>query len=533
MLKWIAQRFRAGTGTDTAALLAQAQALRADDQLDAARELAQEILRDDPEHAGAMALLAALAADRGQAEAGLQWARRALAADPACVPAHFAMGRLHEGQERLADAEACYRQVVRLDPAHAKGHTNLGCMLHLQSRIPEAVECYRRALRIEPGQPEALRNYALVAGGAEQLREATEGFERHVARHPQDAQAHYQLAHLHLHVGRHEDALAGYERAIALAPGTAEFHFARGQQLLLLGRYEEGWREYEWRWQMELLNQTLRRFREPRWEGQPLDGTLLVHSDNGFGDVFQLARYLPLLARRCRRVVVECHPALRELIAGVEGVADTAPEGGQFPPFDAHIPPVALPYVFGTTLETIPWSGPYLRADAQRLQDWAQRVAATQPVGRKVGLVWAGNPGHLANRERSLAFDRLAGLADVPGVTFFSLQKGAGVVGPADIPPGMRFVDLTEGLRNFSDTAALVAQLDLVIAVDTAVAHLAGAVGCPTWVLLPFSPDWRWLLGRDDSPWYPGMRLFRQEKEAEWSVPIARLTKALREWAAA
>lgn len=531
MLKWIAQRLR--PATDTAALLAQAQALRADDQLDAAHDLAQELLRDAPEHAGAMALLAALAADRHQAEAGLQWARRALAADPACVPAHFALGRLHEGQGRFAEAEACYREVVRLDATHAKGHTNLGCTLHLQGRIPEAIECYRRALRIEPGQPEALRNYALVAGGAEQLREAVEGFERHLARHPQDAQAHLQLAHLCLQLGRHEDALAGYERALALEPQAAEFHFARSQMLLLLGRYEEGWREYEWRWQMELLNEAMRRFREPRWDGRPLDGTLLVHGENGFGDVFQFARYLPLVARQCRRMVVECHPALRELIAGVEGVADTAPEGGPFPPFDAHVPPVALPGIFGTTLDTVPWSGPYLRADPQRLQDWEQRVAATQPVGRKVGLVWAGNPGHLANRERSLSFDRLADLARVPGVTFFSLQKGAGLVGPADIPAGMRFVDLTEGLRNFSDTAALVAQLDLVIAVDTAVAHLAGAVGRPTWVLLPFSPDWRWHLGRDDNPWYPGMRLFRQEKEGEWSVPLARLATALEEWAAA
>lgn len=528
MLKWFS-RLRAGP--DAAALLAQAQALRADDQAEAARDLSLRILRDEPEHPGALALLAALAADQHDFDAGLQWAQRALAADPACVPAHFALGRLYEGQQRYADAEARYRQVVRHDALHAKGHTNLGCMLHLQGRIPEAVECYRRALRIEPGLPEALRNYALVAGGAEQLREAMDGFERHLARHPQDAQAHHQLAHICLQQGRHEAALAGYERAIALEPDQPEFRFARAQLLLLLGRYKEGWREYEWRWRMHLLNACMRRFTQPRWDGQFLEGTLLVQTENGFGDVFQFARYLPLVARRCRRVVVECHPALRELIAGVEGVADVAPEGGPFPPFDAHIPPVALPRLFGTTLETVPWTGPYLRPASQKLQAWSERVAAAGPRARKVGLVWAGNPGNLGNRERSLSLDRLAPLARVPGVTFFSLQKGGKPVVPADVPEGMHFVDLTAEIADFSDTAALVAQLDLVIGIDTGVAHLSGALGRPTWVLLPVSPDWRWHLEREDNPWYPGMRLFRRGGDGAWDEPIERVAAALADWA--
>lgn len=508
--------------------LARARQLRRDDAPDEARQLCMEILRDTPDDAQAMALLAALAADQGQFQAGLQWVRQALAADPECVQAHFALGRLHEGQERFTEAEASYRRVVQLDDGYAMGYTNLGCMLHFQGRLEAAAECYRKALALDPGQPEALRNYALVAGTPQQLREAMLGFERHVANHPRDARALHQLAHLYLHLGRHDDALDHYERALALSPDEPDFHFARGQLLLQLGRYEEGWREYEWRWRMEYLNAPMRRFAQPRWDGRPLQGTLLVHGESGFGDVFQLIRYVPLAARRCARVVVECPAALHGLISRVEGVAQMVPEGGPFPAFDAHIPPIAMPPLFGAALADVPWSGPYIHADAGRVEQWAARVAAAAPRPRKVGLVWTGNPANLGNRERSLTLQQLAPLAELPDISFFSLQKGAGdLARPGAVPEGMHFVDLTAGLADFSETAALIANLDLVISIDTSVAHLAGAMGRPVWVLLPFAADWRYHVDRSDNPWYPSMRLFRQQKEADWSAPLQELKQAL------
>jgi tetratricopeptide (TPR) repeat protein len=509
-------------------LLARARQLRRDDAPEQARQLCMEILRETPRDAQAMALLAALAADQGQAQAGLQWVRQALAVDPDCLQAHFALGRLHEGQERFAQAEASYRRVVQLDDSYAMGHTNLGCMLHLRGDLQAAAECYRKALTLDPAQPEALRNYALVAGTPQQLREAMLGFERHVSSHPRDARALHQLAHLYLHLGRHDDALVHYERALALEPDEAEFHFARGQLLLQLGRYEEGWREYEWRWRMDYLNGPMRRFPQPRWDGRPLPGTLLVHGESGFGDVFQLIRYVPLAARRCGRVVVECSTALHGLVSRIEGVAQVVPEGGPLPPFDAHIPPIAMPPLFGAALADVPWEGPYIQADASRVADWAARVAAAAPHARKVGVVWTGNPGNLGNRERSVTLQQLALLADLPDLSFFSLQKGVGdLARPGAVPEGMHFVDLTADLADFSDTAALIANLDLVISIDTSVAHLAGAMGRPVWVLLPFAADWRYHVDRSDNPWYPSMRLFRQQSEGDWSAPLQELRRAL------
>jgi tetratricopeptide (TPR) repeat protein len=514
------------------AALAQARAARAAGDFAAAREACQELLRDDPENAPAMALLAAIAADQRQFDAGVQWATRALAADRDCIPAHFAMGRLLEGAGRHAAAEASYRRVTELDPKDAKAQTNLGCMLHIQGRLPEAVVRYRRALELEPDQPEALRNYALIAGGVDQLKEALAGFERRLAADPRDAQAQHQAGHLYLRLGRHEDARAAYERAVALEPDQPELHFALAQVLLLLGRYAEGWREYEWRWRIDRFSGAMKRFPQPRWDGRPLpQGTLLLHGESGFGDVFQFVRYAALAAQRCARVVVECPAAQKELVAGVPGVTEVVALGDALPPFDAHLPLIAFPHLMGTTIDTIPWDGPYIHADPARLQAWRDRVAATGARGRKVGLVWTGDPANLGNRERSVTLQQFGALARAADASFFSLQKGVKVP-PADVPAGMQFIDLMDHVRDFSDTAALLAQLDLVVTVDTSVAHLAGAMDVPTWLLVPYSPTWRYHVDRDDNPWYPRMRLFRQQAEGDWGGPLAALAEAFAAWAA-
>jgi tetratricopeptide (TPR) repeat protein len=244
LFKWLTGRGKAAEPTPS--LLKKAQALRAQGEIEAARQACMELLAHaSPDEANGMALMAALAADQRQFDSGMEWAARALAADRNCIPALFARGRLLEGAQRYPEAEEAYRKVTLLNSSHAQAHTNLGCMLHIQGRFEAAIGCYRRALQLEPGQPEALRNYALIAGGVAELREAAAGFEQLLAKNPRDASAQHQLAHLYLRLGRSEEALAGYERAIALEPEEAEFHFARAQVLLLLGRYAEGWREYE------------------------------------------------------------------------------------------------------------------------------------------------------------------------------------------------------------------------------------------------------------------------------------------------
>jgi tetratricopeptide (TPR) repeat protein len=533
VLKWLGGLRKPN---DTVATqLERARALRMQDDFDAARAAAQEILRDDPQHAGALALMAAIAADQRQVEEGLTWAARALQADTECVPAHFARGRLLEAAERFGEAEAAFRRVTELDPRNAHAFTNLGCMLHLQQRFEDAVRCYRAALQVEPGQPTALRNYALLAGGAEEVGEALQGFERHVGLHPQDAEAQLQLGHLYQQVDRHEESLSAYERAVALEPDRPDFHFARAQALLFLGRYEEGWQEYDWRWRMPSLNEAMLRFSEPRWDGRKLEqGTVLLHGESAFGDAIQFVRYATLAAERCAKVIVQCPPALQALIAGVPGVAQAVPEGEPLPPFDAHLPLIACPLLFGTTLATVPWRGPYFHADAARAAHWRERVAQAAPRRRKVGVLWTGNANNPNNRQRSFEARQLALLAPAGhDVSFFSLQKGAPPPQAGDLPPEMHFVDLTAELRDFSDTAALLAQLDLVIAVDTSVAHLAGALGRPTWLLLPHSAEWRWLADGADCPWYPTMRLFRLETERDWEGGLRKVAQALGDWASA
>jgi len=309
------------------------------------------------------------------------------------------------------------------------------------------------------------------------------------------------LAHIHAQFGRSDQALAGYERAMAVEPDQAEFHFARAQLLLKLGRYPEGWREYEWRWRIGRFNAPMLRFARPRWDGGRLpQGTLLIHGETGFGDMFQFVRYATLAAERCANVIVECQPALMGLVANVAGVSQVVPQGGTLPAFDAHIPLISLPAVFGTTIDSIPWSGPYIVANPQRVRGWANRVQAVGSGGRKVGLVWASSPQNMGHQERSVSLPLLAPLAQAEDVSFFSLQKGSNPTQVGEVPKGMRFVDMTCDIADFSDTAALLTQLDLVISVDTSVAHLAGAMGRPVWVLLPFSAEWRYHEERGDNP---------------------------------
>jgi TPR repeat/Glycosyltransferase family 9 (heptosyltransferase) len=328
-------------------------------------------------------------------------------------------------------------------------------------------------------------------------------------------------------LNRHAEALASYGRAIALDKDFAEAHLNAAHALLSLGDLPRGFAAYEWRWKNESLTISRRKFREPLWLGAPpvAGKTILLHAEQGLGDTIQFARYAKLLARAGGNVVLEVAPALKQLISGMDGVSRVLAQGDALPRFDLHCPLASLPLAFKTELASIPAEIPYLAAPAERLDKWRARMEAL--ARPRIALAWSGNAAHANDRNRSIPLARLEPLWSRTNVTFVSVQRDVREADAGALAGAARLVHLGDELSDFADTAAVLALADLVISVDSAVAHLAGAMGRPAWILLPFSPDWRWLLGREDSPWYPTARLFRQPAIGDWQGVIERLRQEL------
>ena len=323
--------------------------------------------------------------------------------------------------------------------------------------------------------------------------------------------------------GKWPEALDAYRKAIALNPDSALFHWNCACALMALGQWEEGWEEFEWRLRAPRLGLN-RNFTQPQWDGSDSAGkTILAHAEGGYGDALQFVRFVPLVAQRGAKMILECQPGLAPLFEGMVGVAQVVPRGQPLPAFDWQIPLQSLPRIFGITPRNIPNQVPYLSAPADRTQRWADRLAGGTKL--RVGLVWSGAKNSQWDY-RTRTIDAFSPLAGTPGVKFFSLQKGeASQQAP---PTGMDWADFTSELNDFADTAALIHNLDLVVTVDTSTGHLAGAMGKAVWVLVPFKSDIRWLLDRPDTPWYPTMRLFRQPTETDWQTPIRQIAAALR-----
>jgi len=316
--------------------------------------------------------------------------------------------------------------------------------------------------------------------------------------------------------------MAAYDKALYFQPDHPDGHWNKALLQLLTADFANAWREYEWRW-LKFPDQR-RYFRAPLWDGADIAGkTILLHAEQGFGDAIQFIRYAPLVAQRGIVVYVECQPELATLFRNLPGVSRTISRGDTLPAFDYHCPLMSLPFAFSTTLSNIPAATPYLSADPSLSQIWKRRLEA-QKGKLKIGLAWAGAAIHRKDRERSLPAAALAPLSDL-NHALISLQKGPATSGIPDALPAL--IDFTPELNDFADTAALIANLDLVICADTAVAHLAAAMGKPTWLLLAYSPDWRWLLDREDSPWYPAIKLFRQQSRADWAGVMDRVIQSL------
>jgi hypothetical protein len=427
---------------------------------------------------------------------------------------------------KYPEAQRLCRQILAGNPNHLEAMQALGATLNRLGAPEEAIEILQRAIHLQPNLP--MLHAHLGAAFAAKLRfeDAIPEFRRAIECGADIAEIHSNLATACQYAHRFDEAIAAHRRALQLKPQEPEMHWNLGLALLTVGQFPEGWDEIEWR--TKCKSQLLGRdFPQPQWNGQDLTGkTLLLHGEGGYGDSIQFVRYVPLLGNRGGRLILECQPPLLPLFADISGPELVMARGDPLPNFDYHISVASLPRIFKTDLTNIPATVPYLHAPPHYLERWRPRL--TGP-GLKVGLVWAGasfNPA--GNLPRAANLDILIPFSQITGVQFFSLQKGPAAKLP--LPPGMRMTDLSEELNDFADTAAVIENLDLVISIDTSVAHLAGALTKPAWVLLQYNADFRWLLDRTDSPWYPTMRLFRQTATGTDLTLITKVAAALNEW---
>jgi Flp pilus assembly protein TadD len=474
---------------------------------------------------------------RGDIELAEAAFRQALEVEPNWLRAKVDLGCMLQIRRCYAEAEPILRLVLAEDPAAAYAHCTLGRVLSDTERLEEAEIHYREAVRINPDFFQAQNNLGLLLTHTNHLQEAEGTLRRALSINPASYQTHSNLGSVLRQLGRLEESICAYRQALALKPDFVAAKANLAQSLLSIGEYEEGWALYESRHDAALGTHftDAPRVAWPRWRGESLVGkSLLVWPEQGYGDVLQFCRYLPLLkARGVHRLGIACQPRLQRLLGSLEGVDAVYPLDGKtdIPRYDYWCFVMSLPHLFGTTVETIPATMPYLRPPADLVTKWRNRLPRE---GFKVGLVWAGNPrlhspaSNAFDQRRSMTPRKLLPILQAPGVTFVSLQKGETTQPQIqELQTDLRPLDLMDDVQDFADSAAIVECLDLVITVDTSMAHLAGALNKPVWILSRYDSCWRWLRGRDDSPWYPRARLFRQVEPGNWDEVVARVAHAL------
>ena len=421
---------------------------------------------------------------------------------------------------KLAEAGACYERILRREPGNATVLHLLGVIRLATGRIGESVVLFRRCLSLRPQFPEALTNLGRALLALNKPLEALEAHERALTINPRLAEIHGNLGNTLKFLHRTDEAIDSYRRALEIWPDSADLKYNIALVYLLKGDLLRGWEGYESRWDRK-KSSGRRPLSQPRWQGKSsLEGkSLFVYAEQGLGDTLQFARYVPLLTGQGAAVRLEVQPSLKALLSAQFPGTIVSAKGELVPPFDLHCPLLSLPGAWGTELDSIPGAVPYLRAPADRAAEWRRRLA--EKKGLNIGLTWSGSAAHQSDRHRSIPLAVFSEAFCDLTANFYSLQKEARPGDAAALASLTSVTDLGPQLQDFSDTAAVVANLDLVITVDTAVAHLAGALGVRTWLLLPFAPDWRWLLDRRDSPWYPSIRLYRQSVPGDWN-PILK-----------
>jgi tetratricopeptide (TPR) repeat protein len=486
-------------------------------------------LKLKPAHAQAHNNLGIAYKYQGKLDEAVACFHRALELRPDEAEVYSNLGTALVEQGKLDKALDSYRRALELRPDYAIAHYNLGNALQAQGKLEQAVASYHQALELKPDDPVAQNNLGNVYQAQEKLDEAVACYRRALQLEPDYAEAYSNLGNAFRQLRRFDESLASYAQALRIKADCAEALFNRSLLRLLVGDFQRGWPEYEWRWKTGQLVE--RKFSQPLWDGNPLEGrTILLHAEQGFGDTIQFVRFAPLVKERGAAVILECQRGLLPLLEGV-AVDRLVGEGQEIPSFDVHAPLLSLPGIFKTRLNTIPANIPYLFAKPPLVERWRARLQ--QIAGYQIGVAWQGSPGYRSDRDRSINLTHFTTLARIPGVRLISLQKGTGTNQLSDVRDLLPITDFRDELDDtngpFMDTAAIMQSLDLVIAADTAVAHLAGALGVPVWLALSFVPHWPWLLDRTDSPWYPTMRLFRQKRPGDWAGVFDEIQSALRE----
>jgi hypothetical protein len=495
-------------------------------RLDKAERLCAGILEYRPDDFDTLQLLGLLNLKRRRHVDALQFLSKALKVNSSSAEAMSNLGLALHATGRFEEAAGCYRNALLIAPLHPEILYNLGNSCLELGRIDEALANFDEVLAKDASHVGALVNRGNAFARLNRPLEAISSYDAALVRLPGHPQILTNRGHALRRLDRPVEALADFEAALAKAPGFAEAHFEAGMTHLTLGEFEAGWKEYEWRWKTCTFANKRREFQQPLWLGEAeVSGkTVLLHAEQGFGDTIQFIRYAPLLAGRGARVICEVQRELRSLLSQF-GCLDVIAEGEGLPAFDRHCPLLSLPFAFRTRLETIPATVPYLEASAERIASWRDRLGEGRP---RVGFVWSGSASHKNDANRSIPLARLAALLEDLPVRCFSLQnelRDADRETLRDLP---HFVHFGGELADFADTAAVVSLLDVIVSVDTAVAHLAGALAKPLIVLLPHAADFRWMRERSDSPWYPTAKLLRQPAFGDWDSVIIRLRDELR-----
>jgi Flp pilus assembly protein TadD len=497
--------------------------------LDLAAPAYQKAIGIDPLYPEALNNLGVVLGKQGDTVGAIECFTRAIASKPDYPFPLNNLGMLRLSQRNIDEAEDLFRRALDCDPAYPDAMNNLGIVLQDRGNVSESADLYKKVLALRPDHPDALNNLGTIFLLKGDFEKSKKLFEKVLGLIPHHAEAHNNLGNALKNLGRLTEAIEAYKVAISLRKENAEYHNNLAMALLADAQFDAGWQEYEWRWKTVQFAKTREALPKKFWQGEYGNGrVLLIKPEQGFGDTLQFCRYAPMASERGLRVVVEAQPALVRLLGSLGGVERVVATGRQAPEFDFCCPMLSLPTIFKTRLETIPASVPYLHANEDDVGLWKIRVKDVGVTMLKIGLVWAGssriNSPDLvaADRRRSISPELLAPLLDIPNVCFFSLQKG----GPP-APKEFGLVDMMELCRDFADTAALMANLDLVISVDTAIVHLAGSLGIPVWVLNRYDTCWRWLQTRQTSPWYPTLRLFRQKSPGDWNEVIMNVKNEL------
>lgn len=503
-------------------------------QFEQAEAGARDLIAKFPQHGFGYKVLGAVLQAIGKIDESLIAKQKAADLSPNDGEAWSNLGNTYQEQNRLEEAEKSLRHAIKVSPNLAVAYNNLGITLEKLKRLKEAETLYKQALALRPDYAEAYYNYGITLQKLERFAQAEQNYRQAISLAPNHAKAHSNLGLVLKHQEQFVEAEQHFLTALQLDQNFIDAHYNYGLLLLLLGRLKEGWAQYQWFYHPQNLNPSKPNqpnLQAPQWQGQPLEGkTILIHSEQGFGDMIQFVRYAQHLKTIGATVWVLVTKPLVELFKTVPWIDSVLENGEQHQAvFDYWVFPLALPFWFQTTLETVPCNVPYLFADETKMTWWREWLNSKIPANHKrVGLVWAGNPVQLNNKNRSLELNQFSVFANLPNITFISLQLGEDAQNEVkNAPEGLNILDASFFIHDFSDSAALLKNLDILITVCSAPAHLAGALNVPVWTIISRPFDWRWLLEREDSVWYKSTRLFRQQESGDWTSVLENVKRAL------